>query len=229
MNGTQPVKCALWARVSSTDGSQTTENQLFVLREWAARRGFEVAREFITEDSAWASGNGAKGKEFDRQRTELKAGAKRGEYSRVLIWSLDRLSRRGIKDTIGILDDLADAGAIVCSHQETWTETTDRRMQELIISVMSWMAEMESSRRSERIKAGMARAKREVAAEIAAGRVPEKRVGGRVAGKKDRRKRETSGYRDAWAPGGALRVAREAQIAAKRAAQENGSGEDQEL
>jgi DNA invertase Pin-like site-specific DNA recombinase len=217
MNGTQPVKCAIWARVSSTDGSQTTENQLFVLREWAARRGFEVAREFITEDSAWANGNGAKGKEFDRQRTALKAGAKRGEYSRVLIWSLDRLSRRGIKDTIGILDDLADAGAIVCSHQETWTETTDRRMQELIISVMSWMAEMESSRRSERIKAGMARAKREG-----------QQVGGRTAGSKDRRRRETSGYQDAWAPGGALRVAREAQIAAKRAAQENGSGEDQD-
>ena len=208
---TGPVRCAIWARVSSTDGTQSTENQTHVLRAWADRRGFEVAREFITEDSAWASGNGVKGKEFDRQRTELKAGAKRGEYSRVLIWSLDRLSRRGIKDTIGILDDLDDAGALVCSHQETWTETTDRRMQELIISVMSWMAEMESSRRSERIKAGMARRQREG-----------NPVGGRVKGSKDRRKRDTSGYKDAWAPGGKLRVAREQRLAAKRAAEAEG-------
>ena len=203
MNGTQPTKCCIWARVSSTDGSQTTENQLIVLREWAARRGFEVAREFITEDSAWASGNGAKGKEFDRQRAELKAGAKRGEYSRVLLWSLDRLSRRGIKDTIGILDDLDDAGAIVCSHQESWLETSDRRMQELIISVMSWMAEMESSRRSERVKAGMERARREG-----------KRVGGRKAGTKDRRRRDPGAYRDLWADGGPRRQRAEEEKAA---------------
>ena len=39
MNGTStgPVKCAIWARVSTTD--QHTENQLHVLREWAERRG----------------------------------------------------------------------------------------------------------------------------------------------------------------------------------------------
>ena len=54
MNGTStgPVKCAIWARVSTTD--QHTENQLYVLREWAERRGYEVVREFIVEDSAWA-------------------------------------------------------------------------------------------------------------------------------------------------------------------------------
>lgn len=191
-------RAAIWARVSSTDGSQTNENQLIALRQMAASRGFDIVREFITEDSAWSSGNGPKGKEFDRQRRELSHGAHRGEYSRILIWALDRLSRRGIKDTIGVLDDLTDAGAVVCSHQESWIETSDPRMRELIISVMSWMSEMESARRSERIKAGMARVKAEGI-----------HVGGRKTGAKDKRRRSREGYERAWQEGGARRQAQE--------------------
>src|SRR5215469_318205 len=159
MNDQAPVKAAIWARVSTTD--QHTENQVHVLREWAAKRGFEVVTEFVTEDSAWKHGVGPKGKEFDWQRRLLVAGAKAGDYQRVLIWSLDRLSRRGIRDTIGVLEDLDDAGAVVCSHQQDWLETGDPRMRQLVISVMAWMAEMESAVRSERTKLGQERARRE--------------------------------------------------------------------
>lgn len=176
MNGTAPVKAAIWARVSTTD--QHTENQVHVLREWAQKRGFAVVAEFVTEDSAWGT-NGAKGKEFDRQRRLLVRGAKQGDYQRVLIWALDRLSRRGIKDTIGVLEDLDDAGAVVCSHQEEWLETGDPRMRELIISVMAWMAQQESARRSERIRNGIARRRRDI---------EEGRIDGRIGGGKKGRK-----------------------------------------
>jgi DNA invertase Pin-like site-specific DNA recombinase len=184
VNDQTAVKAAIWARVSTS--GQHTDNQVHVLREWAARRGFQVVAEFVTEDSAWANGTGAKGKEFDRQRRLLVRGAKAGDYGRVLIWSLDRLSRRGIGDTIGVLEELDDAGAVVCSAQQEWLETGDPRMRQLIISVMAWMAEMESGIRSERIKAGLNRRRRDI---------EEGRIDGRIGGSKKGRKRRSEPQR----------------------------------
>jgi DNA invertase Pin-like site-specific DNA recombinase len=188
------TKCAIWARVSTTD--QHTDNQLDQLREWAGRRGLDVAAEFVTEDSAWANGNG-KGAEFDRRRIELINGARLGQYSVVLIWAIDRLSRKGIEDTLATMRQLYSHGCDLWSHQESWLVTSEPRMRELLVSFMAWMAEQESARRSERIKAGIARRRREG-----------KPVGGRVKGAKDKRQRDTSGYRAAWAAGGARREAK---------------------
>jgi DNA invertase Pin-like site-specific DNA recombinase len=164
--------------------------------------------EYVTEDSAWQNGNGTKGKEFDRTRDELINGARLGHYDVVLVWAVDRLSRRGIEDTLATMRRLYEHGCDIWSHQEPWLVTSEPRMRELLVSFMAWMAEQESARRSERIKAGMARRQREG-----------KPVGGRVKGSKDRRKRSTDGYKDAWGPGGKLRVARDQRLAAKRAAE----------
>ena len=70
MSTSTPAAALIWARVSTSD--QHTENQLAVLRAWAAELGAEVAAEYVTEDSAWASGgNGGKGQEFDRKRKQM--------------------------------------------------------------------------------------------------------------------------------------------------------------
>jgi putative DNA-invertase from lambdoid prophage Rac len=131
------INAAIWARVSTSD--QTTSAQLAELHRWAADRGLDVAAEFVTEDSAWQNGNG-KGAEFDRKRAELVNGARLGRYSVVLVWALDRLSRKGILDTLGTLRQLYDVGADVWSHQEQWLVTTEPRMRELLVSFMAWMA-----------------------------------------------------------------------------------------
>lgn len=202
--GAEPARAAIWARVSTED--QDTASQLAVLREWARKRGFEVVREFITEDSAWQHGNGAKGKVFDAQRSELIRGARHGDYTRILIWSLDRLSRRGIKDTASILEDLDDVGVITCSYRQDWLETTDPRTRKLIVSVMSWLAEIYSADLSAAIRRGMGERK-------AAG----KPVGGRKAGSRDKRRRSGEGYEAAWEPGGTLYQARQERLAAAKA------------
>jgi putative DNA-invertase from lambdoid prophage Rac len=182
MNTSRVTRCAIWARVSTTD--QHTANQTGVLREWAARRGLDIAAEYITEDSGWASGNGAKGKQFDAARTALLDGARLGTYEVILVWAIDRLSRRGIEDTLAALRRLSDAGCVVWSHQEPWAEDLrDPRMRELFLAIAAWMAEMESGRRSERIKAGLARRR--------ASGLP---VGGRKTGAKDKRKRDSTAY-----------------------------------
>jgi len=37
--------CVIWCRVSKTE--QETANQLDELRQWAQRKGFEIAREYV--------------------------------------------------------------------------------------------------------------------------------------------------------------------------------------
>jgi putative DNA-invertase from lambdoid prophage Rac len=201
------MKAAIWARVSSED--QHTENQLIELRKWAADRDLDVVQEFITEDSAWAakSGSNGKGAEFDRKRTALLEGARLGRYHVVLTWGVDRLSRRGAEDMLGYVRRLTDTGCKLWSLKDSWVESTsDPMIRELLFGVFGTIARFESERRSQRIKAGLARRK--------AQGLP---VGGRKPGSKDRRKRSTDGYVAAWSEGGKRRVASWPGCTARRA------------
>lgn len=188
------TKAAIWARVSTSE--QETDNQLIVLRAWAKRRGLEVVREFATEDSGWMQGNGPKGKEFEAARAEMINGARLGHYQVVLIWALDRISRRGPEDTLATLRRLAEYDTDVWSHEEDWLRTGSPEVRELLIGIFAWLAKQESTRRSERIKAGMAKRKAEG-----------KPVGGRKPGSKDKKQRSSAGYVTAWSEGGKRREA----------------------
>jgi putative DNA-invertase from lambdoid prophage Rac len=191
------TKCAIWARVSTED--QETGNQLTVLRAWAERRGLDVAAEFVTEDSAWhANGKvNGKGAEFDRKRAELIDGARLGHYNVVLIWALDRLSRRGPEDTLATLRRLSEYETDVWSHQESWLRTTTPELRELLVGIFAWLAKQENMRRSERTKAGLQRRKNVDGDPI-----------GRQPGAADKRPRRRSGYVSSWeGPGGEARRA----------------------
>lgn len=178
--------CAIWARTSK--GDQHTANQLLVLRKIAKARGLNVAAEFVTEDSAWSASNG-KATEYDKARAALIAGAHRGDYSVVLVWAFDRLSRRGYRDLDGLLRQLAADGCAVWSDQEPWL-TNLGPMGEIALHMLAWVAEHESARRSERIKAGLAR------------KAAKGEPIGRKPGAKDAKPRKRSGYVAAWEPGG---------------------------
>jgi DNA invertase Pin-like site-specific DNA recombinase len=183
------ARAAVWARVSTAD--QYTSNQLHQLRTWAKRRDLEIVAEFITEDSAWvtSTSRNGKGAEFDKARAELLNGARLGHYQVILIWAIDRLSRKGIEDTLAVMRQLYEHGCDIWSHQEPWLVTSEPHMRELLVSFMAWVAEQESRRRSERIKAGLARRKAEG-----------KPVGGAVSKRgSDRKPRRTEGYKQAWA------------------------------
>jgi putative DNA-invertase from lambdoid prophage Rac len=175
--------CVIWARVSTLD--QHAENQLPILRKWARDRGLNVVAEFITEDSAWQTGK-IKGAEFDRARKDLIEGTHRARWSVVLTWAIDRLSRKGVEDTLACMRQIYETDADVWSWQEPWLRTSEPHMRELLVSIFAWMAKQESDRRSERIRAGLARRKAEG-----------KPVGGRKPGSKDRKRRDPEPYRRA--------------------------------
>ncbi|MFC1988597.1 recombinase family protein [Chloroflexota bacterium] len=93
-----------------------------------------------------------------------------------IIWALDRLSREGSAAILNLVNTLKLYGVKVISYQKSWPEAPGE-LGELLFAIAGWVAGMESQRRSERTKAGLARA-------IASG----KKLG-RLSGSKDKRKR----------------------------------------
>lgn len=146
------MKCAIYARVSTTGGRQDLENQLAPLREWAGRLGAEVIVEHVDECS------GSKGSKDRKALALLLQGAHRRQFDTVLVWALDRLSREGIAKLSGYLEALRRSGVRVLSHQEPWLDTSGP-VSDLLIAIFGWVAQQERARIRERILAGLERAK----------------------------------------------------------------------
>lgn len=167
---------AIWARVSTTE--QETANQVPVLEGMARARGFTVARQYVVEESAFTGSH----------RAVLSAAledARRGAYEVLFVWALDRLSREGVEATLCLLRRLDERGVRVVSHEEAWLDGPSE-MRELLSALFAWVARQESRRKSERVKAGLARRK---AAGLPVGRQP---------GAKDKTRRKRSGYVARW-------------------------------
>lgn len=173
------MKVAIYARVSTEE--QTVENQLPSMREWAKTRGHEVTEEYCENESSWRAGHQ---KELARLLNDLHTGKRK--YDILLVWALDRLTRQGPETIFGMIASFRNLGVKVFSIQEPWLETNDSTTP-LLIAVVSWVAEFESKRRSERTKAGLITA-------AANGRHP-----GRPAGSKDGKARKKTGYLLRWA------------------------------
>ncbi len=75
-----------------------------------------------------------------------------------MVWALDRLSREGALAILSLVNRLSSYGVKVLSYQESWTEAPGE-LAELLYALTGWVARMESQRRSERTKAGLARVK----------------------------------------------------------------------
>jgi DNA invertase Pin-like site-specific DNA recombinase len=166
------MKAAIWARVS-TD-AQDTQNQVAQLQDWALRRGLDVVITYRAEVSGW------KGQQ-QKQLSQVYNDARAGRFNILLVWALDRISREGVAATLEIVDRLGSHGVKVLSLQESWTEV-EGPLQELLLSIVAWVARMESQRRSERTKAGLQRARAEG-----------KQIG-RPRGSADKKRRRRSGY-----------------------------------
>jgi DNA invertase Pin-like site-specific DNA recombinase len=162
------MKVCIYSRVST--GAQETKNQSIVLSDWAKQRGYEVVSIYQEEESAWKAGH-------QRELANLIADAGKRRFQAVLVWALDRLSREGALAILSLVQKLSVYGVKVLSYQEIWTEAPGE-MSELLYALTGWVARMESQRRSERTKAGLARVK------------AQGRHLGRPPGSKDKRRRK---------------------------------------
>ncbi|WP_026632643.1 recombinase family protein [Dyadobacter alkalitolerans] len=141
-------RVALYARVSILDKGQDPETQLSQLRDYAQRRDFEIIGEFI--DYAY-------GTTQDRIQYKLMmAAAKKRKLDVVLVWRYDRFAR-STQALVNAMKEFQSMGIDFISYQENIDTTTPTG--ELIFHVMASLAQFESSLISQRVKAGMARAK----------------------------------------------------------------------
>ena len=143
------MKVCIYGRVST--GEQDAENQIMVLTNWANQRGYEVVKVYQEAESAWRNGH-------QRELANLIADARRRRFQCVMVWALDRLSREGALAILSLVQKLSNCGVKVLSYQESWTEAPGE-LAELLYALTGWVARMESQRRSERTKAGLARVK----------------------------------------------------------------------
>ena len=141
-------RVAIYARVSTVDKGQDPETQLLSLREYAAQRAFVIVGEYVD----YASGT----REDRPQYQALLAAARRRHLDVVLVWRYDRFAR-STPALVNALHEFHRLRVDFISYQENIDTTTPQG--ELIFTVMASLAQFERALISERVKAGMARAK----------------------------------------------------------------------
>jgi DNA invertase Pin-like site-specific DNA recombinase len=145
-------RVGLYARVSTRDKGQDTENQLAQLRAFCAANHWPIVAEFVDH---------ATGKRSDREQFKrMFTAASRREFDFLVTWALDRLSREGVAKTFDHIKQLRGYGVQYISYSEPHFRTTGPA-GELMIAVAAWIAEQEHQRISERVKAGLEKARRQ--------------------------------------------------------------------
>lgn len=143
-------RVAFYVRVS-TDG-QTVENQLSELHAIAQRHGWQIAEVYSDEGISGTKGRD-KRPAFDRL---LKAVSRR-DIDMIAAWSVDRLGR-SLRDLVSLLGDLQAKGIdLFLVQQGLDTSTPSGRAMFQMLGVFS---EFEAAMIRDRVRTGVARAKR---------------------------------------------------------------------
>ena len=145
------TRVALYARVSTKDKRQDTENQLAQLREFSATQRWIVTHEYVDR---------ATGKHSDREQFQrLFADASQRRFDVVLFWSLDRFSREGVRETLNHLERLSSYGVNYRSFTEQYLDSCGI-FKDAVLAILAVIAKQERVRLSERTLAGLAKARR---------------------------------------------------------------------
>jgi putative DNA-invertase from lambdoid prophage Rac len=140
-------RIGLYARVSTHD-QQTLPLQLATMRDYVLKRGWVIATE--VEDV----GSGASERP---RRDELLKSARRREIDAIVVWRLDRWGR-SLVDLISTLQELAalQVGFISLHEALDMTTPTGRAL----VGMLAVFAEFERDLLGDRVKAGIAQARK---------------------------------------------------------------------
>ncbi len=143
------MKIGIYARVSTTDKGQDPEVQLAPLREHVRARGWDSA-EYIDRGES-----GAKDRRPALDR--LMDDARNGRLDGVLVWKLDRLGR-SLKHLLTMFEEFRAVGVKFVSYTENLDFATPAGRA--MASLIGVFAEFERDLLRERIRAGLANARR---------------------------------------------------------------------
>ena len=138
------MRSVLYCRVSTTD--QNVDVQLTALREYAERRGWQVAGEYVDQG---VSGSKEKRPALDK----LMADARRRAMDAVVVFRFDRFAR-SVSHLARALDEFRALGIeFVSLHEAIDTSTA---MGRAMFHIAGAFAELEREIIRERVKAGRA-------------------------------------------------------------------------
>jgi DNA invertase Pin-like site-specific DNA recombinase len=146
------MRTALYARVSTKDKGQDTENQLAQLREFVRTQGWSIVGEYVDRTT---------GKHSDREQFQrLFQHASQRKFDTVLFWSLDRFSREGVLETLNHLQRLSAYGVGYRSFTEQYLDSCGI-FKDAVLSILATIAKQERIRLSERTIAGLEKARKQ--------------------------------------------------------------------
>ena len=144
------MRVAIYTRVSTRDKGQDVLNQVTPIRNLCVQEGWDIWREYEDHDS----GTRADRTQFQRM---LKDAAEK-QFALLIFWSLDRLTREGTLATLKYLELLEKYGVRWRSFMEPWIDSAGP-FRDVIISLLASLAKQEQIRISERVRAGLNRAR----------------------------------------------------------------------
>ena len=145
---TSSVRAALYARVSTQNG-QDPETQLLELREYASRRGWSVAGEYVDTGISGA-------KDSRPELNRLMADAHKRRFDVVCVWKFDRFAR-STSHLLRALETFRALGVEFCSFSEQLDTSTPAG--KMVFTVLGAVAELERSLIVERVRAGLRNAR----------------------------------------------------------------------
>src|SRR6516225_8667936 len=144
-------RAALYMRVSTKGHGQTTDTQALALREYAERRGFEVAGEYRDEG---ISGSKDSRPALDRLMKDARA----RKFDVVIVARFDRFGR-SVSHLLRALEDFNHLGIDFVSLSESVDTSTP--MGKMIFTVLGAVAELERNLIKERVYMGISRARKQ--------------------------------------------------------------------
>jgi DNA invertase Pin-like site-specific DNA recombinase len=144
------MKTAIYVRCSTKHHNQDVENQLLQLKTFCERQGYSLYKVYSDYESG-----------ASESRASFKAmflDASKRKFDLLIFWSLDRFSREGVSQTINHLQTLESYGITYKSYSEQYIDSSGI-FKDVIISMLATLAKQEKVRLSERVKAGLEKAK----------------------------------------------------------------------
>jgi putative DNA-invertase from lambdoid prophage Rac len=146
--GVSASRAAIYARVSTHD-QQTLPMQLSAMRQYARKRGWAAVLEVKDVGSGAA---------LRQKREDLLAAARRREVDVVIVWRLDRWGR-SLVDLVTTLQELSSLKVGFVSITEALDLTTPSGRA--LAGMLAVFAEFERDILRDRVKAGIAQARKE--------------------------------------------------------------------
>ncbi|HOX59020.1 MAG TPA: recombinase family protein [Candidatus Paceibacterota bacterium] len=143
-------KTAIYLRISTNNGSQTTDSQLQEIKKYCEMRGWTETEVF--EDHV--SGGKASRPALDRMMKAMRMGV----LARVVCWKLDRLGR-SLTHLALVIDEMTHLQIpLVCTSQGINTDS-DSPIGKFQLGVLMAVAEFERAIIKERVLAGLSAAR----------------------------------------------------------------------